>query len=357
MSQAFLLSRILIKFDQETQERLGDLSAVAFTPDGSLWVGSDELLTLERLSLIEPYVYGNHQPFEIGEFIELFNTEDEIDIEGMDYSEGYLWFTGSHSTKRNKPKGKNPEKDIRRLAEIKTDANRYLLGRIPIQQGIPVEACPHPLNGDRQLTAASLEKTETGNILIEALKQDIHFGSIIASQVPSKENGLDIEGLAVHGSKILMGFRGPVLRGWSVIIELEVEESEPGILTLKAIGAEGLLYKKHFLDLNGLGIREICLDGDDLIVLAGPTLDVDGGMKMFRLTGVFEREGDTIIAQDETSLKLLFELPFKLGSDRGEGLALMPCLGQPNSLLVLYDSPDPGRVVNNDSVFGDVFRL
>ncbi|MBO0351505.1 DUF3616 domain-containing protein [Phormidium pseudopriestleyi FRX01] len=357
MPEAFLLSRILLKFDPETQERVGDLSAVAFTPDGSLWVGSDELLTLERLSLIEPYVYGNHQPFEIGEFIELFNQEDEIDIEGMDYSEGYLWFTGSHSTKRNKPKGKNPEKDISRLAEIKTDANRYLLARIPIQQGIPVQACSDSLNGDRQLTAASLQKTETGNILIDALKKDIHFGSIIAAQVPSKENGLDIEGLAVRGSKILIGFRGPVLRGWSVIIELEVEESEPGILTLKEIGAEGRLYKKHFLDLNGLGIRELCLEGDDLIVLAGPTLDLDGGMKIFRLTGVFERQGDTIIAQDETSLKVLFDLPFKLGTDRGEGLALLPCLGQPNSLLVVYDSPDPERLVNSDSVFGDVFRL
>ncbi|MCT7976405.1 DUF3616 domain-containing protein [Laspinema olomoucense] len=357
MSEAFLLSRILLKFDPESQERLGDLSAVAFTPDGSLWVGSDELLTLERLSVIEPYVYGNHQPFEIGELIELSNHEEEIDIEGMDYSEGYLWFTGSHSTKRSQPKGKNPEKDIRRLARVKSEANRYLLARIPIQDGVPVKASPDPLNGDRPLTAASLEKTESGNILIDALKKDVHFGSIIAAQLPSKENGLDIEGLAVRGSKIFMGFRGPVLRGWSVIIELEVEESAPGTLTLKEIGPEGRLYKKHFLDLNGLGIREICLDGDDLIILAGPTLDLDGGMKMFRLTRVFERPGDTIIAQDETELKVLFELPFKLGTDRAEGLALVPCLGHPNSLLVVYDSPDPARLVNNDSVFGDVFRL
>jgi hypothetical protein len=344
MTESFLLSRILIKFDPETQDRVGDLSAVAFTPDGSLWVGSDELLTLERLSLLEPYVYGNHQPFEIGEFIALFNQEDEIDIEGMDYSEGYLWFTGSHSTKRKKPKGKNPEKDIQRLTQIKTDANRYLLARIPIQQGMPVQSCTDPNNGDRQLTAASLQKTESGNILIDALEKDVHFGSIIASQLPSKENGLDIEGLAVMGSKIFLGFRGPVLRGWAVIIEIEVEEA-------------GRLYKKHFLDLSGLGIRELCMDGEDLIILAGPTLDLDADMKMFRLTNALNRQGDTIIAQDEMELKLLFDLPFKLGTDRGEGLALLPCLGQPSSLLVVYDSPDPSRIMNGDSVFGDVFRL
>ncbi len=357
MAESFLLSRILLKFDAETQDRVGDLSAVTFTPDGSLWVGSDELLTLERLSLLEPYVYGNHQPFEIGEFIELFNQEDEIDIEGIDYSEGYLWFTGSHSTKRKKPKGENPEKDINRLTQVKREANRYLLARIPIQEGIPVQNCMDPSNGDRQLTAASLQKTESGNILMDALEKDIHFGSIVASQLPSKENGLDIEGLAVSGPKIFLGFRGPVLRGWAVIIQIEVEESEPGILTLKAIGEEGRLYKKHFLDLGGLGIRELCLDGEDLIILGGPTLDLDAGMKVFRLIDILNREGDLIIAQDETELKVLFNLPFKLGTDRGEGLARLPCLGQPSSLLVVYDSPDPTRIINGDSVFGDVFRL
>lgn len=99
MPQPFLLSRLLLQFDSEDDELIQELSAMTLSTDGSLWVASDEFLTLERLSPIEPHVYGNHQQFEIANYIDLFNSEDEIDIEGMDYVEPYLWFTGSHSKK------------------------------------------------------------------------------------------------------------------------------------------------------------------------------------------------------------------------------------------------------------------
>jgi hypothetical protein len=101
------------------------------------------------------------------------------------------------------------------------------------------------------LTAACLQKTKDENILIEALKDDCHLGPFLSFPLPSKENGFDIEGLAVHQDKIFLGFRGPVLRGWAIIVEIEVEEKEPGVLTLKQIGEQGKLYKKHFVNLNG----------------------------------------------------------------------------------------------------------
>jgi len=47
MPESFLLSRVLIRFNGKADEPLGqDLSAAAFTPDGSLWVGSDETRTI-----------------------------------------------------------------------------------------------------------------------------------------------------------------------------------------------------------------------------------------------------------------------------------------------------------------------
>lgn len=234
MSESFILSRVLLHFKSKSEDLLGDISAVAHTPDGSLWVGSDELLGIERLSQIEPYIYGNHQHFRVGDFVELFNKEDEIDIEGMDYADNYLWLTGSHSTKRNKPKGKKVEKDIKRLAEIKTDLNRYLLARIPVINGELVKSYS-PCNGHK-LTAACLQKTGETNILIDALAEDEHLGRFITAVLPSKENGLDLEGLAVRGNRVFLGLRGPVLRGWAVILELELTETEPGILTLNKIG-------------------------------------------------------------------------------------------------------------------------
>ncbi len=128
MPVPFLLSRVLLRFAEESEELLGELSAVVRTTDGSLWVGSDELNTIERLSPIEPCVFGKHQSFEVGNFVPLLNQDDEIDIEGIDYSDSYLWIIGSHSLKRKKPKGRNSDTDIfhqyRRIASLESQLVR-----------------------------------------------------------------------------------------------------------------------------------------------------------------------------------------------------------------------------------------
>ena len=356
MPNPFLLSRVLLRFKDKSDDLINELSAATFTPDGSLWLGSDESLTVERLSPLEPCVFGKHKSFFLGEFIELFNNEDEIDIEGISYANNYLWITGSHSTKRGKPKGKSAQKDIKRLATIKTDINRYLLARIPVVDGELLKSCSHPDKPDKKLTAACLEKTETSNILIKALKEDSHLSPFLSLLLPSKDNGLDIEGLAVYRDKVFLGLRGPVLRGWAIILELEVVESQPGVLTLKEIGENGTLYKKHFVDLNGLGVRELCLDGEDMIILGGATMALDGLMRVFCLKGILNRDGDTMDSAGSKDLEILFDLPFTLGCDRAEGLTLFPCLGESDSLLVVYDTPSPTRKIEPNAIYGDVFR-
>lgn len=357
MPECFLLSRVLLRFDDDSADLLEDLSAAALTPDGSLWVGSDEFITIERLSPVEPYIFAEHRSFSIGDFVELPNQEDEIDIEGMDYANHYLWLTGSHSSKRKKPKGKNPKKDIERIETIETELNRYLLARIPVIQGELFKSCPHPDDSDANLTAACLKKTDDGNILTDVLKADRHLGPCLSFPLPSKENGFDIEGLAVHGNRVFLGFRGPVLRGWAIILEIEVEEEEAGTLTLKAIGEAGQRYKKHFVYLNGLGVRELCLKGEDLIILAGPTMELEGSMRVFRLNQALDRSADSLSDQESGDLEVLFDLPFTLGTDHAEGLALFPCLGRADSLLVVYDSPDEARRPEPNAIFADVFRL
>lgn len=352
MSVGFLLSRVVLRFEDESEDLIGDLSAVAVTPDGSLWLGSDELLGIERLSMIEPNIFGDHQHFPLGDFIELLDQENEIDIEGFDYCDGYLWVTGSHSTKRKKPKG-----DLQRLTKIKTEANRYLLARVPIVNGKPVKSYTPTEDRSQQKRAACLETREASNILIEALKEDEHLGAIVSCGLPSKDNGLDIEGLAVHQNKIFLGLRGPVLRGWAIILELEVEESEPGILTLKQIDRTERLYKKHFLNLDGLGVRELCFKGEDLIILAGPTMTLDGAMRIFRWHKALDNASDSLSEQKSGQLEVLFDLPYKIGTDRAEGLALYNCLGQADSLLIVYDSPDPNRRPQAKEIFADVFQL
>ncbi|MEG3867602.1 DUF3616 domain-containing protein [Microcoleus sp. MON2_D6] len=356
MPESFLLGRLLLQFTSEAADIITDLSAVALTPDGHLWLGSDETTSIERLSPVAPHIFGEHQKFAIADFIDL-SGESEIDIEGIDFSNDYLWLVGSHSTKRKKAKGKDPGKDIERLAEIVTEVNRYLLARIPMKDGILCESIPDSDNPEIQQTVGCLQRTETGNLLTDALKDDTHLGLYLSVPIPSKENGFDIEGLAVRGNRIFLGLRGPVLRGWAIILEIEVEEAEPGVLRLKAIGEGEKLYKKHFVDLNGLGVRELCWNGEDLMVLAGPTMTLSGAMRVFRLKGILGRSGDSITGQDGGDLEVLFDLPFKVGTDNAEGLSLFPYLGGQNSLLVVYDSPDAGRMVEENAIFADVFKL
>jgi hypothetical protein len=357
MPESFLLSRLLLQFNSETTDIVTDLSAVALTSDGNLWLGSDETTFVERLSPVGPHIFGKHKRFAIADFIDFSEQAGEIDIEGIEVNNNYLWLMGSHSTKRQKPQGKDPKKDIEKLAQVETDVNRYLLARIPIKNGILCKSIPDPENPKTQLTAGCLQRTNTGNLLTDALKDDIHLGLFLSMPIPSKENGFDLEGLAVRGNRIFLGLRGPVLRGWAIILEIEVQESKQGGLKLKAIGEKGKFYQKHFVDLNGLGVRELCFNGEDLIILGGPTMTLSGAMRVFRLKGISGRSGDSITRQDGGDLEVLFDLPFKVGTDNAEGLSVFPCLGQPNSLLVVYDSPDAGRMVGENAIFADVFRL
>lgn len=362
MNDAFLLTRVLLRFDDPDLDHSADLSAVTLTPDGSLWLGSDESMTVERLSLLEPHVYGHHRSFQIDEYVELFNTDEEIDIEGLTYADHYLWITGSHSAKRKKADGRDPEKDIERLTTIKTELNRYVLARIPCVRGELHRSCSHPDDPDTILTAACLQKTKKRNILMKALKDDEHLGPFLDFPLPGKENGFDIEGFAIHArgqkkpSRIFLGLRGPVLRGWAIMLELELEEEEPGVLTLTKVGEQGQLYKKHFLDLNGMGIRELCLRGDDLLILAGPTMALEGTMRIFRLKNMLDVDTSSLHSQVDGGIDILFDLPFRFGTDHAEGMSLFPCFGQ-DALMIVHDTPDPIRRPDDESVFADVFSL
>jgi len=90
------------------------LSAVLQIGD-TLWVANDESVSLERLSRIKKNTtdncrYQHHKKFSLDDYLRLPATPpddpaelEEIDVEGLDYEDGYLWVVGSHSLKRKKP--------------------------------------------------------------------------------------------------------------------------------------------------------------------------------------------------------------------------------------------------------------
>jgi hypothetical protein len=347
--------RILLQFNDSFKEHRQDISAVLLFPKQHLWLGSDETSTIERLTFIAPdNQFAEHQTFHIQDFIELPKPEDEeIDIEGLAYHDYYLWFTGSHSWKRKKPKPEHTDvKNIERLTKIKTEENRYIIGRIPLVDGNLRQSCPHPDNPDITLTAAKLKLTDGGNMLTAALATDPHLGDFVKTNIPGKDNGFDIEGITIDRQKIFLGLRGPVLRGWAIILEIELEtDEEKDTLKLKPTGAEQQLYKKHFVYLNGLGIRDLNIDGKDLLILAGPTMDLDGPVRVYRW-----QNGADIAENTLSRPEIKLEIPYGDGDDHAEGIVMFTEYTRTPSLLVVYDAPATARLEGDGGVWADIFN-
>ncbi len=348
MNYAPILNKITLKFRDSFQANRQDISAIRLTPDKYLWLGSDETSTIERLSFIDAQTFGNHKHFNVTDFISLPAPADqEIDIEGLAYSDYYLWFVGSHSWKRKKPLANRiDEKNISRLTELKSEPNRYLIGRIPLIDGELVKSCSHPENPQKQLNAAKLKITKRGNLLMDALLNDPHLGAFVQATIPGKENGFDIEGIAVYSDRIFLGLRGPVLRGWAVMLEIKLESSGTDLLKLK-LGQ----YKKHFINLNGLGIRDLCLAGEDLLILAGPTMDLDGPVRVYQLENGVNLPENVLSKPPQ-----ILEIPYGNSDDHAEGMTLFTDLETP-SILVVYDSPTAARLPGVSDVIADVFKL
>lgn len=322
-----------------------------------LWLASDEANTVERLSPQDDGTFGDHASLRLADCVALpADEEEEIDIEGLDFDGRNLWVVGSHGLKRKKPKKKDKDDEgIARLAELRADGNRYLLARIPMEKGEDGRWLPLAQGGAR------LMGSDRGNVLIEALRTDEHLAPFLA--IPSKDNGLDIEGIAVGDDRVLLGLRGPVLRGWAIILELRLVEAFPGLLGLGPLEDENdptRPYRKHFLDLRGLGVRDLCRDGKDLLVLAGPTMDLDGPAAVYRWKGAFKAKKPQLLLKDD--LEEVIEVPYGTGEhdahDHPEGISLFRGeKGEKAGLLVVYDSPDRRRQSGSASVAADVFPL
>ena len=340
----------LLKFETRADEVRTSLSAIRHI-GSHLWLGCDETATLERLTYRGDHA-DDHHHFAIADYLHLPSSSDEeIDIEGIAYSDYYLWFVGSHSLKRKsyKPE-KTPADNLKRLRKIERQENRYTLGRIPLVNGQLYPFCSHPKNPDITLTAAQLKRRKTGNELTKQLEHDRYLGDFLKANIPGKDNGLDIEGLAFNGDRLLLGLRGPVLRGWAVLLELQLVEDKPGMLKLQKIGDKQQPYIRHFLNLNGLGIRDLCPWNNTLLVLAGPTMALDGPLQVFSIPFA-----DLKTDQRLHHPSLAIELPETSGGNRAEGLTLLE--SSTEEILVVYDAPTSPRLQKTGAVSADRFLL
>ena len=338
-----------------------NLSGAAFSGNW-LWVAGDEACGIDRMRLLPPtgteaLRFGEVRDFPLAELLDLPGAADEeADLEGMAVADGWLWVVGSHGLKR---KNARPDDDhasnAKRLSKLALDRNRRLLACLPIEFDGEGQPCLVRKAQDGR-RALRLKGDAQHNLLTRALADDPHFGPYM--NIPGKDNGFDIEGLAVDGNRLLLGLRGPVLRGWSAVIEVAVE-ARGDQLRLAPLDDTGILLRKHFLQLDGLGIRDLHFSGDDLYILAGPTMVLNGEIRVFKWALAKPAlKANREPVRFEAALSESVSLPHGRGTNRAEAICDLPpaLAGSKPRWLVLYDAPGDDRREGDHTVFGDLLR-
>ncbi|WP_176484650.1 DUF3616 domain-containing protein [Sphingomonas spermidinifaciens] len=336
----------------EEDHPINDLSGAAFVGT-TLFVAGDEGARIERLVPTAPGVWGEHRAFDLAALLGL-EGEGEIDVEGLAYAEDdWLWVTGSHARTRPKPKRREGEDgaariDVARMADLKDTQARCLLARLPLAVGADGRVAPVARDGKRRAGHVKLTKGH-GSKLARLFAEHPLTGPF--TRIAAKEGGLDIEGIAVAGGRVALGLRGPVVADFALIAEPVIVPRKRGRLT---VGPDLAL---RLVDLDGMGIRDLKLDGDDLVILAGPTQAIDGRCAVFRWEGWRHDLPTNATEAAVHRPRHLFDLPVRMGFDRPEAIEWLPG-GAGRRLVVLHDGPCPDRVdPTRCAVTGDVIAL
>lgn len=353
-----------VHFGADSHHLLGDLSGAAVVSIAGttyLFVVVDEQDFFVRLTLSGDD-WRDPLYFRIRDFISLPYPEvdedgdllQEVDLEGISYdpSTSSLWLIGSFALKRKRVRGASKKQDLKRLETCVEEANRNLLARISLHGAMPVKE-----------GSASFRMRQSGSKLLEMFSHDKVLCMALQAGVVSKENGFDIEGIAVIGDRIFIGLRGPVIDRQAILLEIRYRVTKKGNLKAQAIGQSQWKFRKHFLPLEGLGIRDLSVTEDrkGLLILAGTSMAQEGSYALYRWDNVLEHveggllQGEvetTIVYGEEDGLYRIGKLPSNGDWDKPEGIALLPS----GELLVVYDSPHSDRL-DEGRVHADLFVI
>lgn len=312
-----------------------DVSAAARIGD-TLFVAGDECAYVEALYRRADGAFGDHRRVALSEHFDMPESDDEMDVEGLSIDEDqWLWIVGSHSLTRKKPKKSKPvdAHAIARMARLKDNHNRMFVGRLKLVRE----------NGDRWTvdpdSAEMLPVGKHDNKLLRELEADPLFAPFLS--LPAKENGLDVEGLVSADGRVWLGCRGPVINAWACALEFDVHGDGHGKLKIDGD------VRKRWLDLGGLGIRDLKRRGEDVLILAGPTMAISGPVRLYRWRNWREPPADDALLERPEPLGWL---PFGAGVDHPEALA-----PSDDGLIVVCDSPSRARLTP-EGILADVFR-
>jgi hypothetical protein len=323
-----------------------NLSAAAIL-DSNLFLASDEGTCIERLTF-DGEGWRKHVRIDLCDLLSLKDTGAEADLEGLAISDGWLWVVGSHA--RTRPKAEKAEDEcinLEKLADLKDTRPRCLFARLPL---VRTEEGWLPVKKDGVRRAGLLKQGKHGNGLAKFLKKSPLMRPF--TEIPAKEGGVDVEGIAVFGDRVALGMRGPVIGGHALLIELQLEGKQSGKLHI----AGDPVFR--MLALEGLGVRDLDLDGDDLLILAGPTSALSGPCALYRW-----RDWANDAPRDARKVRLHrpereLELPFGSGFDHPEGISVWKRDGAGRRLFVACDSPGEQRLNGSGGrILADIFDL
>ncbi|HQR52566.1 MAG TPA: DUF3616 domain-containing protein [Burkholderiales bacterium] len=268
----------------------GQLSGVAATGP-FLVVVSDEVKHPTRV----PVLKKNGAAYEVTGRVELPAGDEEVDLEAVAVDGAEVYVTGSHAATRKVRNGQ-PEEPRRR--QSREQVFRFRLD---------VDGKAAQVEGPRSLSPA--------------IAADPVLGRFVG--IAAKENGIDIEGLAVQDGHLHFGFRGPVLRNGLV-----------PVLTTRWDDLTGDAQVRY-VRLDGRGIRDMAAVEGGFLILAGPVGDGDGSYRLYFWDGV-----DQSTDSDAARPQRLAE--FAAGTGKPEGLAVLGAHDGDYDLLLLCDGLPQG---------------
>ncbi|MDJ0716808.1 MAG: DUF3616 domain-containing protein [Prochloraceae cyanobacterium] len=293
------LESIEFKGDIHKEE---DISAIA-SFNRFLVIGSDE--TKKKIQVLKKI---EDNSYKVSHDIKLPVSEgsdkEEFDIEGMEIGkDNTLFVIGSHSLKRKKVKPeKTYEENRERIATVEPEDKRNRIFKLTL------DSETGELNGS----------IESINIK-ETILQDKVLK--IFTQIPSKENGIDIEGIAVDGDQLYLGFRGPVLRlNYVPVVVTKFDNPSD--------------YEIRYVNLGGNGIRDLTQVKDGFLMISGPVGDGEGSYQLYFWDG-----SDSIPGRDkqkEAQISLLGKIPSPRGA-KAEGITVMEEISSVYKVIIVYD--------------------
>jgi len=182
--------------------------------------------------------------------------DNEIDLEGVTVDGDCVVAVGSLSQKRKRVKpGHDTDEALERLA------------RITKASGGERDHSDHAYRLRPRLVDGALEVELVEAIEVRSRVAALELLAPFAS-IPSKDNGLDAEGLALFDGSQWLGLRGPVLRGQALLVRMTPSFRKPRLVPLP---------------LDGWGIRALACAADGLWLVSGPTMTHPGPFTLWHV--------------------------------------------------------------------------